>query len=143
MGPLSNQSMFSFDKLIHLPRNSNQNSDNRQYRGPFFHSIALLIGITVTLGHKHISFSCTLILLHYIYCSLSNSGLSLYSLRYTIFDTELEQVMIKFLYFTNISCLDIFILKHVLPPVVQATAFILLRFCRGSNVTLLLWIRRN
>lgn len=88
MGPLTNQSKFSFDKLIHLPRNSNQNSDNRQYIEPFFHSIALLIVITVTLGHKHISFSCTLSLLHYIYCSLSNSGLPLYSTRYTIFDTE-------------------------------------------------------
>lgn len=49
MGPLTNQSKFSFDKLTHLPRNSNQNSDNRQYIEPFFHSIVLLIVITVTL----------------------------------------------------------------------------------------------
>lgn len=146
MGPLTNQSKFSFDKLIHLPRNSNQNSDNRQYIEPFFHSIALLIVITVTLGHKHISFSCTLIItsLHLLQPFKLRPAFiqyKIYNIQYWI--AELEQVMIKFLYFTNTSCLDIFILKHVLPPVVQATALILLTFCRGGNVTLLLWIRRK
>lgn len=49
MGPLTDPSMSSFDKLIHLPKNSSQNSEQKTYRA-FSYSIALLSVIAATLG---------------------------------------------------------------------------------------------
>lgn len=129
-------SMSSFDKLIHLSKKSQS-----ELRANNIQNLFLFYTVTYCNDSYFRTLSCAKMLLYYMYFNLFNSGLSSHTLRNMIFDlswTRTSKNQVSF--YMDTRCLDMFIFKHVLPPVVQARVLNSLCIWRCSNVTAFQWI---